>query len=213
MKFPHLKVELDPQANSVDMSGIVKARGSLKVLGSHNDIVFGNNVSINCQIRIQGDHNRLYIGNDCHLRGQILIKGKSQTVSIGESTTFQSVYLLCQEGCDIIIGHHCMFSREIEVRTTDAHSLVDLATGERINQAKTVNIGDHVWIGLRALINKGASIPSDCIVGASAFVNGVHSESHTVLAGVPAKVVRRNVTWHRGRQRSFTAQALQEWQE
>lgn len=212
MSFPHFKIEADTQANTVDMAGIVKARGSLKVLGSGNEVVFGKNVSLNCQIRIQGDGNRLFIGNECNLRGQILIKGRSQTIRVGDATTFQSAYLLCQEGCDIIIGRHCMFSREIEVRTTDAHSLVDLSTGARINQPRSVVIGDHVWVGLRALISKGASIPDDCIIGASAFVNSAHTESHTVLAGVPAKVVRRGVTWHRGRKQSFTEEELLAWQ-
>jgi acetyltransferase-like isoleucine patch superfamily enzyme len=132
-------------------------------------------------------------------------------VSIGDSTTFQTVYLLCQEGCDITVGRHCMFSREIEVRTTDAHSLVDISSGTRLNRPQSIVIGDHVWVGLRALINKGASIPDDSIVGAAAFVNSAHSESHTVLAGVPAKVVRRGVTWNRGRKDSFTEEELLEW--
>ncbi|WP_157956955.1 acyltransferase [Salinicola aestuarinus] len=209
--LPNFKIEADAESNIINLEGLDKARGSLRIGGVGNEISVGKRVSLNCHIRIQGKGNRLHIGDDCNLRGQILIKGNSQTVSIGDSTTFQTVYLLCQEGCNITVGRHCMFSREIEVRTTDAHSLVDISSGARLNKPQSIVIGDHVWVGLRALINKGAFIPDDSIVGAAAFVNSAHEESHTVLAGVPAKVVRRGVTWNRGRKESFTEAELLDW--
>lgn len=64
-----------------------------------------------------------------------------------------------------------MFSRKIEVRTTDAHSVIDIETRSRINKAESIHIGDHVWVGLSTIINKGAVIPSDNIIGANSFVN------------------------------------------
>ena len=70
-----------------------------------------------------------------------------------------------------------------------------LSSGFRINRAADVEIGNHVWIGYRVLINKGSVIPDDTVVGTGAIVTKSFDEPNTVLAGVPAKVVKRNVNW------------------
>lgn len=117
----------------------------LCITGDNNEITINENANLNkLDIRIQGDGNRLCIGKHCKIRGKILIKGNGQTVSIGDYTTFRKVYLSAQEQCSIIIGHYCMFSYGIEIRTTDAHSVVDLTTGIRTNKAASVIIGNHV---------------------------------------------------------------------
>lgn len=92
-----------------------------------------------------------------------------------------------------------MFSYDITVRTTDAHSILDYTTRERINYGSSISIGDHVWVGASALISKGVCIPNDCIIGARSFVNRTITEEHTIIAGSPAKIVRTGVTWDRER--------------
>jgi acetyltransferase-like isoleucine patch superfamily enzyme len=68
-------------------------------------------------------------------------------------------------------------------------------SGNRINQAADVEVGNHVWIGYRVLINKGVVIPENTIIGTGAVVTKSFTEENTVIAGVPAKVVKRNVNW------------------
>lgn len=58
-------------------------------------------------------------------------------------------------------------------------------------------IGDHVWIGQDVLVNKNTYIPDHCVVGARSLVSGKNFYSHCVLAGVPARMVRHNITWNR----------------
>lgn len=67
--------------------------------------------------------------------------------------------------------------------------------GARINPSKSISIGEHVWIGNRVIITKGVSIPNDCVVGTGAIVTHPVAESHSVIAGVPAKVVKHNINW------------------
>ena len=112
-----------------------------------------------------------------------------------------------------MIGRRCMFSRKIEIRTSDAHSIVDRETGRRLNGAGSITIGDHVWVGLGVVINKGASIPADSVVGAMSFVNRSFDEQGVVLAGTPARVVRRGITWNRGKKKRFTREQLEYWKE
>jgi len=38
----------------------------------------------------------------------------------------------------MLIGSECMIAHDIEMRTGDAHSILDVKTGQRINKAKDV---------------------------------------------------------------------------
>lgn len=200
-----------PPSNSVNLANMSSGRGSITIKGSGNVVDFVDECLFNGSINIQGDNNRVLIGSNCAIRGQILVKGSNQTVSVGERTTFQSVYILCQESCNVTIGRWCMFSRAIEIRTTDAHSVIELGSGLRLNKPASIMIGDHVWVSVGAMISKGVTIPDDSIVGAQSFVNNSFTEKNTVIAGMPAKVVKRGVTWNRNRKDKFTEEEVNVW--
>lgn len=57
-------------------------------------------------------------------------------------------------------------------------------------QAKAVTIGHDVWIGHGAVVLPGVSIGSGAVIGANAVVRG-DVPAYAVVAGVPARVVRR----------------------
>jgi acetyltransferase-like isoleucine patch superfamily enzyme len=103
-------------------------------------------------------------------------------------------------GGSISIGEDCLFSMGpvgIEVRNSDLHSLLDRATGEVLNKTRDVVIGNHVWLAEHVTIMKGACVPDDCVVGAFAVVTGaLKSEPHSLIAGIPANPIRKNITWH-----------------
>ncbi|MBB4642378.1 acyltransferase [Rhizorhapis suberifaciens] len=179
--------------------------------GSGNIIDIGEGAKFNGNILIRGDNNKITIGKQCQWKGQIVVKGNGQTVHIGDHSTSRDCYILCQENCNVTIGKWCMFSRQVEVRTTDAHSVIDRQTGERLNGAQSVSIGDHVWIGVGALINKGAFVPSDSIVGAMSFVSRRFDEEGVLIAGVPADIIRRGITWDRSRKKKYKLDQLDHW--
>lgn len=185
--------------------------GSIRIFGQRNRIELKQGAVFRGHLVIKGSDNVAIIGSDCNISAKIIIKGNNQTVSIGDKTTMGSGYIICQESCDVSIGCGCMISRDVEIRTTDAHSLVDRKTRQRVNQPASVVIGDHVWIGVGALVSKGSHIPEDSVVGAMSFVNKRFEENGIVLAGIPAKIVRRDVTWHRGRQQRFSKEKLNAW--
>jgi phosphonate metabolism protein (transferase hexapeptide repeat family) len=66
---------------------------------------------------------------------------------------------------------------------------VDSAFRER-RQAKHVAIGNDVWIGHGAVVMPGVSIGNGAIVGANAVVTR-DVPAYTIVAGVPAKKLRR----------------------
>lgn len=90
----------------------------------------------------------------------------------------------------IVIGKGCAIARDVIIRDTDAHQIVNsnhLMTEEVI-------IGDHVWIGNRSIIMKGVTIGSGAIIAAGSIVTKDVPEK-CLVAGVPAKLVRKNVEW------------------
>ncbi len=195
--------------NAVDAKGRLIA--TIRLYGSGNRIELPKTSSFTGHITIRGQGNRILIGENCRLAGEFIVKGGNQTVTIGEGTTFESVYVLSLERCDVTIGRRCMFSRGIEVRTSDSHSLIRKRDGRRLNRAAPVVVGDHVWVGLGSILNKGTIIPEDCVVGAKSFVNKAFTESGVVLAGSPAAIVKRGVTWSRQRRRRLSQDEMEAW--
>ena len=61
-----------------------------------------------------------------------------------------------------------------------------------------VVIGDGSWIGSGAVVLPGARIGSNCVIAANSVVRGEFA-SHSVIAGVPGKVVRAydGTEWNR----------------
>jgi acetyltransferase-like isoleucine patch superfamily enzyme len=87
-----------------------------------------------------------------------------------------------------------MFSYGIVLRNHDSHRIIDTSTDQVINQPKDIVLGNHVWIGQNATILKGANVGDNSVIGFGSVVTS-SCEPGSVLAGVPAKVVRHNVNW------------------
>jgi acetyltransferase-like isoleucine patch superfamily enzyme len=179
--------------------------------GTGNVVEIGKGARFQGRIKFMGDDNKVLIGKNCFFNGRITLRGSGQTVVFGDQSAAQGVYILCAENCDVHIGKWCMFSREIEIRTSDGHSVIDRETGERVNSAASIEIGDHVWVGMRAIVNKGTVVPSDTIVAAMSFVNGRFEEQGVILAGGPARVVKRGVTWSSVRKPAFDRREMDRW--
>lgn len=210
-KKPPLLVNV-PDGNIYTPAEDTKVTGRVRIRGGDgNKVLVGRGTKVTGTIDIFGSNNTVTIGESCHFRGSMIISGNNQTVSVGDHSTTADVYILCSEGADVSIGRWCMFSRRIEIRTTDAHAVIDRQTGRRVNGAESIRIGDHVWVGVGAIINKGAIVPADSIVGALSFVNGRFSEEGIVLAGSPARIVKRGVTWARTRLPQYTRTEMDYW--
>lgn len=155
-----------------------------------------NNVSLH----IIGSNNSIFIGQNCYLgKGcSLYIEGNGVKIIIDDQCTFTHDTQLCaqEDNCVIKIGEDCMFSHHINVRTSDSHLIYDTDTNQRINLPQNVEIGNHVWIAPEAKIMKGVSIGDGSIIGSNAIVTkSIPANSWAV--GMPAKVVKNNVSWTR----------------
>lgn len=170
---------------------------TIRISGSGNRIVIGDFAVLKgVSIYISGDNNTVTIGSWSHLNGtEICMEDSGNTVQIGEKTRFLGkTHLAAIEGTNITIGNDCLFSGDVHFRTGDSHSVLDLQ-GRRINPSEDIALGDHVWVGTKVTCLKGARVASHSILAACALVTGKFDEPHCTLAGVPAKVVKRDVDW------------------
>lgn len=97
------------------------------------------------------------------------------------------------------LGRNCLLSWGIKARTSDGHSIIDLNTNRATNYPKPIHISDKVWIGEDVKILKGSTMPSGCIVGSGSIVTNSFpsTDANTLIVGIPAKVIKRQVTWDR----------------
>lgn len=98
-------------------------------------------------------------------------------------------------GLTVRVGRDCLFASSISIRGSSHHGLWDLDTGALLNAESGIDIGDHVWIGDQVVILNKARIPSGSVVGARSVVNKAFDDAHSLLAGAPAALRRRNVDW------------------
>ncbi len=177
--------------------GALLFRCRFKCEGSGNTVIFQKgSIILNTTFHIYGNNNTIILGkNTVVVHGDFYMEDDDNLISIGIHTHLMGKnYLTCTEGKQIKIGEACLFSAEIVLRTGDSHSLLD-SNGNRINFAQNITIGNHVWIGYRVLINKGVNISDNSIIGTGSVVTKSFDESNVVIAGVPARIVKKDVDW------------------
>ncbi|QIX28776.1 acyltransferase [Nocardioides sp. JQ2195] len=91
----------------------------------------------------------------------------------------------------IAIGDDVWFGQGVFVSDA-SHGYQDPETpiGNQLGQHQPVSIGSGSWIGHQAIILPGASIGRNVVVAAGSVVRG-DVPDHAIVAGVPARVVRR----------------------
>ena len=169
----------------------------IRIKGSNNTVVIGDFAQLKgAAITINGSFNHITIGDWSYLGGtDLFIEDDGGSIVIGSRTKFLGkTHLAVIEGTSITIGEDCLFSSDIQLRTGDSHSVLDME-GRRVNASEDIVLGDHVWVGTKAFLNKGARVASHSIVGACALVTKAFEAPHCALAGVPAKIVKRDVDW------------------
>lgn len=141
--------------------------------GSGSVVDFGANIHGNYNLSLYGPNCRFIIGSENHI-------AQVSAVLIGNTMR---------------IGNHCTFAGGIQV-WGDGHAVIDNTTGKVQNlPSGEISVGNHVWIGAESVLTKNAGIPDDTIVGIRSIVTKKFTEKHTVIAGSPAKVVKKGISW------------------
>jgi serine acetyltransferase len=152
-------------ATLVGGEGLMAASGAdLQIYGR---LCLGRNVKLGagCLLSV-GPDAELEIGDDCFV-------GRNTVIAAAKSIRIES---------KVDIAEHCT------IRDSDH----DLTTAGRVDGASlrdSVLIGRGSWLGAGVRILRGSHLGPGVVVGANAVVRG-RFEAETLIAGVPARVIR-----------------------
>jgi acetyltransferase-like isoleucine patch superfamily enzyme len=121
---------------------------------------------------------------------RIVVDSGRLTIGAGTNVNGLGTKILVAES--VTIGAGCTFSWDVQVLDNDFHTMT--VGGVSQPSVAPVVIGDRVWVGTRAVILKGVTIGDGAVVAAGAVVNK-DVPAHSIVAGVPARVVGSVDSW------------------
>lgn len=165
----------------LDNQSSLKVEGRL-TLGAHS---YGNTkqtllqMNKNSEFNVSGNFS-LYYGSD-------IILFENSRFTVGNDTYINAdAKIRCYDS--ITIGSHCSISHDFTVMDSDFHYL----NGKK--KSGPVIIHDNVWIGTRVTILSGVEVGEGSVIAAGAVVTK-NVPPHTLVAGVPAKIIKENIMW------------------
>lgn len=184
------------------------------IRGKNNKIIFEEGISLisSSNITIYGDNNYIFIGkSDFGLRFSINMADSdgepchNRRVFIGQNCYIGQLYIMVgNDNQKVTIGDDCFISDNVTIRTVDGHTILSCKDmSVQNNECGDVFVANHVWIGSGVRIMKNSVVSTNSIIGSGAIVTKRFNEDNVVLAGVPAKIVKRNTTWDRHALKSY----------
>jgi len=145
------------------LNSSIEFRGKSNILFVEDGVVLKNS-------RIIFNHNNsvVYLSKSRHVYILKCFINNNSVLYFGKDCYFNDtshMNTIISESKNVIVGDEGLFSFGIWLRTADPHLLYDVENRERINQSKSIFIGDHVWIGQQSLILKGTQIGSGSVLG------------------------------------------------
>jgi acetyltransferase-like isoleucine patch superfamily enzyme len=145
----------------------------------------------NCRIYLV--NSTLEIEGDVTLFPGVVISAINAKVFIRNGTVINGgTHIVALKSIEI--GEHCLIAQGVNIRDNDGHKLSTQANESASMGIEDIKIGNHCWLGQRAMILKGVILHENVIVAAGAVV-AKSVETNNLVAGVPAKVIKENVKW------------------
>lgn len=207
--FPDSNLLVKGQNNQIIFTNVEKKKLNLFPRGLEI-IINGNsnNISIeyprfkNSVIEINGNNNKFSLKKTSGMvNGALFHIGYGGTIEIEENCEIGVGEFYIDVRGDYINKHKVLIkkgtriARGTFIRTNDGECLLDPDTKLPCSEPQDVIIGEHCWITSRCTILKGVELPNNTIVASNSLVNKKFTEENTILAGTPAKVIRRNAHW------------------
>lgn len=112
-------------------------------------------------------------------------------IQIGSYNYFNKNIML--DACGKIeIGDHNMFGPDVYITDSNHNFGNGVSPQASPMQRGRVKIGNHCWIGAKAVILKDVELGDYCVVAAGAVVTKSFPNG-SLIAGVPAKLISKNV--------------------
>lgn len=182
--------------NKIIVGDGVKANKMFSITFMENgaSVIVGKNTNLTDATIILGKNASLTLGDNCILKGKVSV-GSFSSVVIGHNLDVtDNLYIRVVEATSLHIGDGCLIASDVIIRTSDGHPIYDLTNGEHINKGRNIIIGRHVWLGDQVVILKGVTINDGGIIAMRSVVTK-DVPATSIVAGIPARVIRKNCTW------------------
>jgi maltose O-acetyltransferase len=134
-----------------------------------------------------------HIHDSVQMGSNVQLIGPPHSFVIGKGTYINDVILVVSEQAKVTIGTHCAIGYRVSIKAV-THAVSNPCQndqGEISIIQKDITIGNSCWIGDNVFIREGVSLGNNVVVGANSVVTK-SAPNNTVIAGVPAKVIRMN---------------------
>jgi acetyltransferase-like isoleucine patch superfamily enzyme len=125
--------------------------------------------------------------------GSKISVGKDGILDIGNNFTITAESsIICYK--HIRFGKNCLISWDNLFMDTDLHKIID-EENKIVNEPEEIIIEDHVWIGCRCVILKGAKIKEGNIIGANTTVVNELQNKNSIYVGNSVRCIKENIIW------------------
>lgn len=178
-----LQIEAHGRDNLVLIDNAAAAgplHGTLRMLGSGGTVWLGG------------------AGADGAVLHQVFLRGDEQVFAFGPGGTAVGLVVEIEgRGRAVCIGEDALIASGVWIRNHDMHAVFDAATRRRVNADPVDTVLErHVWLGQDTLLLSCERVGLGAVIGAKALVKRRVPRLASV-GGVPARVLRRGVTWGR----------------
>ena len=169
----------------------------INFIGKNNILVCEEDVHLwNSRIDFNLNNSVLYLSSNIHDYSVNISLHKHNVCFIGKNTFFNGkTTFVLSEAKNIVLGDDCFISYNVIFRTSDGHCIYHTSSKDRLNYAKSIYVGDHVWFGQNAFVFKGSKIGSGSIIGAGSVVSNKTVKSNTTSAGAPLRLIHEDTFW------------------
>ena len=172
---------------------IVKKDRASTIFVGKNSILY-KKANLSCFKRKLGDPaSSITIGNNSLVKRESILSAISGQIQIGDHCAIgHRTEILC-ENEKVTIGNGVRIAAEVFISTGN-HNYKDKNIPiylQGLSQQPVV-IEDDVWVGRRAMILPGVTIGKGAVIAACALVTK-DVEPYTVVAGIPAKVIKERM--------------------
>lgn len=164
---------------------------------SESDVILKSQGSINADITC-GYNSSIQVGKRCSFSENTYIYCLHNSyIKMKNDNMFgYNAFITCNFNGRIEFGVDCLMSTNVSIICGDGHPIIDMENKKLINSNQTILIGNHVWIGTKASVLGGSFIDDGSVIGANSLVKDKFTKN-CIIAGCPAKTVRKNIIWER----------------